>query len=351
MPRNPAPWFWDQLQEWCVRIDNKRHRLGKNPEGAPTPSKNKKGKWIVPDEISKAFHLLRAGEKKKEVPSDSVKAIVDLFLDWTKTHRAPLTHLWYLGHLQSFVDSLTPATLAVDRLKSHHIDTWIDSHDWGPSTRRGAMTAVARCMNWAAKKDRIAHNPIYRKLDKPAASKREVVLSAKDFAAILKHTSGEFRELIETVWETGCRPEEIVKVEARHVELKNERWKFPIDESKGKKKSRIVYLSDKALKLTKRLMAEHPTGPLFRKPNGTPWHRYDVSQYFQRLEPKLGVQYRLYDMRHSFITNGLRNGVDPVTMANLVGHVDLKMIHEIYNHTSLDTTFMKTAAKKAIGRA
>jgi integrase len=95
-------------------------------------------------------------------------------------------------------------------------------------------------------------------------------------------------------------------------------------------------------------MAKFPTGPIFRR-DDISWTRHDVSQYFRRLKKRVGFQYRLYDFRHTFITNGLKRGVDPITMANLVGHVDLKMIHEIYSHISQDTSHMRKMAMKAVG--
>jgi len=330
MPRKPSPWWWEQKGVYCVTIEGKRHRLGADKEAAETE-----------------FHRLMANPAQR-VRADSVKAISDLFLDWTQAHRAHETYLWYRKHLQSFVDSLKPPLMTVDRLKAHHVDSWIDKHGWESSYARGAMTAVSRCLNWALKKGHIEQNPIYKKLDKPKAGKRDVVLSPDDFKKLLEHLHGEFRDLVVTAWETGCRPQEVTKVEARHVDLKNGCWVFPAAESKGKREKRSVYLSDTALAITKKLMEQHPTGPLFRRPNGEAWSRHDASQYFRRLKKKLGAHYRLYDLRHSFITNGLKNGVDPVTMANLVGHVDLKMIHEIYSHVSKDISFMRDAARKAI---
>jgi integrase len=351
MARKASPWFWDQLQEWCVTVDGTRHRLGKNPDGCSKPTKNAKGKWVVPKAIDDAFTDLKKRVKDKVAASDSVKAIFDLFLDWTKTHRAHETYIWYRKHLQSFADTLKPQTLTVDKLRAYHVDSWIDGHGWDGSYARGAMTAVARALNWALKKGRIEFNPIHRKLDKPAAAKREVVIEQADYQKLRKLASSEFCDLIDTAWETGCRPQEVTKVEARHVDVKNGRWVFPVSESKGKKKKRIVYLSPRALAITKRLMKQCPEGPLYRRPNGEPWTRHDVSQHFQRLEKHVGTTYRLYDFRHTFITTGLKNGVDPVTMANLVGHVDLKMIHAIYSHVSQDTKFMQQAAKRATAGA
>jgi integrase len=332
MARRPKPWWWSQAGEWCVTIGGKRHRLGPEKEAAET-----------------RFHNLMA-KPELRVPSNTVIAIIELFLDWTQKHREHETYLWYKKHLQGFKDSLNPQLLTVDRLKAHHVEAWVDAHEWGDSYRRGAMTAVARCLNWSFKKGHIENNPIYKRLEKPAAGKREVVLSPAQFKKLLKHLEGDLRDLVFTAWETGCRPQEVTRVEAQYVDLRNGRWVFPVKQSKGKKKERVVYLSKAALTITKRLMGRFPTGPIFR--NGeNPWTRFEMSRAFGRLKEIVGMHYRLYDMRHSFITNGLKNGVDPITMQHLVGHTDLAMISKIYAHVSQDVKHMRKSAERVTAGA
>lgn len=350
MARKPSPWYWEQLQEWCVELGGKRHRLGKNPATAPPPKK-RAGKWIVPKEIDDAFHKLMAKETELIVPGDTVKAVMDQYLEWVKDNRAERTYSWYLHHLKGFLSSLKPPLLRVVALEARHVEAHIKGKDWEPGYIRGLMIAIQTSLNWAANRNYIARNPLKGVLKKPTARRREVVIPDEHYKKMLKLSNDGFRDLIETAWITGARPQELIGVEARHVDLKNARWVFPIEEAKGKRKQRIVYLSDKALAITKRLVKEHPEGKLFRRQDGEAWGRHDVHQHFGRLKKKLGMKYRLYDFRHTFITNGLKNGVDPVTMANLVGHVDLKMIHEIYNHTMQDTNFMRKAAKRATSGA
>lgn len=209
------------------------------------------------------------------------------------------------------------------------------------------MIAVCRAFNWAEKMGHIVKSPL-RGIEKPQASQRDQVISPEEYKTILKHVAGGFKDVLVTVWETGARPQEVTRVEAKHVDLQSGRWVFPVKRSKGKKRQRVVYLTDTALKIVKRLMKLHPTGPLYRNRNGDPWTGYAVSCGFTRLKAKVGTRYCLYAFRHSFITNGLKNGVDPVTIATLVGHADLKMIHTVYSHISQDSEFMRGAAMRAV---
>jgi integrase len=100
--------------------------------------------------------------------------------------------------------------------------------------------------------------------------------------------SDSFRDLLLITWETAARPQESLIVEARHVDLKNSRWHFRADEAKGEKWPRIVYLTDTALEITRRLMREYPTRPLFRNTDGRPWTTDAVNCAFSRIQYKMG---------------------------------------------------------------
>ena len=59
------------------------------------------------------------------------------------------------------------------------------------------------------------------------ASKREVVVPDSDFKALLNLIPDPcFTDLVVVTWETGCRPQESLRVESRHVDVSNQRWVF-----------------------------------------------------------------------------------------------------------------------------
>ena len=138
--------------------------------------------------------------------------------------------------------------------------------------------------------------------------------------------------MIITTWETGARPQETLHVEARHVDLKNLRWIFPASETRTGRLPRVIYLNAEALEITKRLALLHPTGKLFRNTRGKPWTADAVNCRFATVQKKLGKRYSLYALRHSWATKALQNGVDPITVAVLMGHSDPTMLAKHYQH-------------------
>ena len=187
-------------------------------------------------------------------------------------------------------------------------------------------------------------------------------------------------------WETGCRPQESLIVEARHVDLVNQRWVFQQSEEKNKAFLRVVYLTDVALEIVRRLMLAHPEGPLFRNSEGEPWTADSVNCAFTRIQIRMGrrklkatrkpkdkrrkllyvdekevaalvatmsreqrngerkseaklrhaarqrltnreamaivPKYSLYALRHTWMNRLLTSGVDALTVAILAGHRD-----------------------------
>jgi integrase len=199
---------------------------------------------------------------------------------------------------------------------------------------------VKRSIRWALQQGYIGVDPLMM-LQRPPIGRREVVISPEEFQSLLEKCSDEaFRDLLTIAWETGARPQEITKVEARHVEARHSRWVFPQSEAKGKRRPRVVYLTETAEELTAKYMRRFPTGPLFRNRNDAPWNAASIKCRFSRLTEKIGRTHCLYHFRHSFATRKLREGLDPLTVAELLGHSDPSMLAKVYQHLAHDPGHM-----------
>ncbi len=193
------------------------------------------------DEAFRRYHELkcRPREDRRPVAGDSVVSVLDAFLDWCEKHKARRTYAWYRDDLQSFARTL-PRDLTVAQLRPIHVQRWVDAHPGWKTGKRGAIVAVQRAFNWAAKMGLVEQNPI-RQVEKPRAGRRDVVITPEEYAWILGRVQDEqFRDLRTVCWETDCRPQEVLAVEARHVDLEAGRWLIPPDEAKGTKAHRVV---------------------------------------------------------------------------------------------------------------
>jgi integrase len=343
MPRVRMPFYRASRKLWYVQLDGKQINLG-------------------PDEAEawKEYYRLMAARGEKPpaaaTPDHSpllVVEVLDAFLDWCQKNRSKHTYESYLERLQSFTDYLKANGLSgmrAEALKPFHVLEWADSHPtWSPGTKRGWMGAVQRAFNHAAESGRLPASPV-AKLKKPSQGRRENIVDEPTFEAMMKAVSPRCRELFTAARETGARPQELFRVEAKHVDLPGRRWVFEVKSSKGNKRVRVVYLTEKAFELTRQLVARHPAGPLFRNRSGRPWNGYSVGCVFSRLKEKLGKRYALYDLRHSWATRMLKGGVGVVTVANLMGHSNPGMVANVYQHLDQDPGHLREALNRVMGK-
>lgn len=373
--KSTGPWFWKLRKQYVVNIRGKRHYLG-----------------AAKKEAYQEWHKLSSEETSPPSP-DALVGVFDEFLHWCSTER-PDSYDWYETRISAFAKTV-PNLRTADLMPSH-VQKWISTKK-SDGHKRGCLIAVNRSLNWAVKQRIIRENPI-RGMEKPSAGRRDVFLTPAEFEKLLAAvTDGEFTDLLTFGWETGCRPQEAFRLEARHVE--GDRCVFPEKESKGKKKKRVIYMTPVAREIAKRLCKRTPEGRIFRNEDGEPWNRNNVTCRFVRLRQRMnpvvltkeqirtfaaelkqrspmrvengkeveksaadlqrearrklraklarGPKYCLYHLRHSYCQRALKNGVDPITLAELMGHSSAAMIMRIYQHLGQDKRHMLEAAVKA----
>src|SRR5262245_41876061 len=340
MGRQAKVWRWKARNSYYTTIDGKQVNLGPDKDNARA-----------------TFHRLMSEKRGHANTSDPlVSTIIDLFLEWLPQHRSPATYQWYESRLRRFTEF--HKHLLVSELKPHHVQRWADSNPTHSSTtRRNSVQSVKGALKWAKLQGYVESNPI-ADMSRPNAEARDDVITPDEFKNLLSFVRDEnFRSLLVVAYETGARPTELFKVEARHVDLQRSRWKFERTEAKSKKQIRFVYLSDNALRITRNLMHANPDGPLFRNTKGQPWNKGSCSCQFARLRRRMAKatmlaqgmevsrkkltrqqvnryakRFCLYLCRHSFATNALNNGLDVLTVATLLGHKDPSMIARVYAH-------------------
>jgi len=324
--KQPQPFFRKQTQSWYVQIGKRQVPLGKDQEKA----------W---DE----YHKLMAGQRDLS-PAEPVAAVVDEFLEWVKKEKAPLTFAYYRRHLESFVNHVG-GRLTVSELRPLHVTRWVGAEyaGCGETTRHSVISTVQRSMNWAVKQGIIDRSPVFG-IEKPPRNARETFVTPEQFKQVLAAVKDKpFRDLLTILWESGCRPQEARKVEARHFDAKRGVWLFERVESKGKRKRRLVVLTPNAKEITARLAKQHPRGPIFRNMDGRPWTKDALNCRFRRLQTKLGFPLCAYMLRHGFATSALRRGGDLFSVAKLMGHSDTKMLEWVYQHLDENDDFLRDA--------
>lgn len=388
MPKFAKPWY-RKRRGWYVTLDGKQIPLGTDRKAA-----------------FEEYHSLMRQPQERKVPAGSVVSVIDQFLDWCQKNRSADTYTWYQSRLQVF--ARTYPDLLTKELKPIHVQQWIDGFPGiAAGTKRNYARSIVRCMAWAEEQGLIDRSPIAR-FKKPKGGVREIVISPEEYAVILALIPREpFRDLLTFTWETGARACESPAIEKRHVDLAAHRIVLPVEEEKMQRIPRIIYLTDAAEEIVRRLVLRYPTGPIFRNTDGEPWTTDAINCSFVALQIRMGLHvmkeegFKLAEeniaakiatlkphrtskgrkvektaaelreeaikklryaaakqratklcltaFRHSFCHRLLKSRVDALTVSVLMGHADPSMIAKVYSHLSHAPDYLRDVLMKAAG--
>lgn len=361
--REPKPFFRKQTASWYVKLGKEFFPLGGKGQPGDDP----------PSEVSQKYHAIMADRKPvATAAAGSVASIVAQYLAWAKRQcelgemKRP-TFRWYKRYLDSFVKFIGKrhAGLTIADLKPRHVVAWRDEcysiRKGKPLTvacKRGAVVSVKRALNWAVdpEQELIASNPI-EKMKSGKPDSREVYIKPEQWQAILAAVddSDPFKDVLLFLKETGCRPGEATIADCRHVERERKVIVLGINEWKcGKKtrKPRTIYLNPEAFLIVERAYARvGQKGRLFLNRKGQPFSVGWIGKKFASLQETLRKQFGddefklfAYVIRHTYITDKLKQGIDVCTVAKLAG-TSAEMVQEVYCQLGLNEDHLHNAAR------
>ncbi|MGL4562639.1 MAG: tyrosine-type recombinase/integrase [Brevinema sp.] len=163
----------------------------------------------------------------------------------------------------------------------------------------------------------------------PKVGIRDLVINEQDYLKLINHCKDhDFTLYLDTLWETGCRPNEITQLK-----------KSDIDFNKGiakiyqfkTKKYKTAYLTDRLLELYRAKSDEN----IF---NGHDRQKEYYAKKFSKLrdELKLNKEYCLYTFRHTFGTRMMNKTKDIHLVSKLLGHSDISITAKHYINRSDD---------------
>lgn len=123
-----------------------------------------------------------------------------------------------------------------------------------------------------------------------------------------------------------------------------------VTEPKTSNSIRTVYIDDEAVRLLVENRKRHPFSPyLFPSPvTGGMYGPDCVARIHKKLLAKAGIEehVRFHDLRRTFTTLALQNGVDPKTVSRMLGHYSAEFTLDVYTNVTKD---MQREAAQKIG--
>jgi integrase len=190
-----------------------------------------------------------------------------------------------------------------------HLDKWLQAHPTWKGSRRTALQAVKRALNYAAEAGLLQTNPL-KGYKTPKQRGRVTYITPEQEAALCSAGNAAIAMAIKVCIRTGARPGcEFAKLTAAHVIDNGVRmeWVFRPDESKTGLLRTIRIIDPEIIGIVRQQMRMHPTGPVFRNRAGTPWVRKLLAERFRLLKDRLiarGVEFDndccMYACRHTY---------------------------------------------------
>ena len=230
-------------------------------------------------------------------------------------------------------------------------------------TIRGLHAMLRQCLEQAVTERLIPYNPAANcKL--PPKEKKEMQIIPPEKLGDYLHVAKEYGILPMFYLEltTGLRRGELLALRWTDFNIKEKcltvsksvsrgRRELRVTEPKTKNSVRTVYIDDEAVRLLVEDRKNHPFSPyLFPSPvRGGMYGPDCVSRIHKKLLKRAGIEehVRFHDLRRTFATMALQNGVDPKTVSGMLGHYSAEFTLDVY--TNVTKEMQKDAAKKIGG--
>ena len=110
---------------------------------------------------------------------------------------------------------------------------------------------------------------------------------------------------------------------------------------------RAVTISQQAIEVLKEQKSKTNDAYVFPSPNGGPISPDSVNNMLKRVLERAGIpKVRFHDLRHTFATIALQNGVDIKTVSGMLGHFSAGFTLDTYAHVT--TSAQKEAAQTMV---
>lgn len=237
--------------------------------------------------------------------------------------RIPLAKL-RTDHVKQWRDGLIRADLKGDQIRK------------AKASANRELSALLAALNYAFKQRMVASNLAWSTTDKfkdTQARKHRRYLTSAERKALLKAATGAVRDLLEGLMVTGARPVELARLNVSDYDAAS--GSLCLTSYKGRssdaRRRDIPLRVLGAEGLIKRLCkSKLPTAPIFARDDGARWGHSDWDHLVRDARDKAGLKgVTAYDLRHTFITEALTGGVDPLTVAEIVG-TSLQQINTTY---------------------
>ncbi len=353
-----------------------RYTAGVDPNTGKQIFKNVLGKTQseVKDKLKKALAEVQKIDFTRTGKYNVSQWMEEWFENVCKLKVRPSSHQTYRGyidhHITPYIGKMPIEKLStmdlqklckklMDKGRVERIESEKQPKGLSAKTVRNIMQVISSAMDFAVAQKIIIDNPC-KAVELPKVEKKEMqTIPAEQLQAFLTEAkaSGVY-EMYYIELSTGLRRGELLGLKWPDIDWKNgiitvhrqiARVNGEIVESplKTKNSYRRVSISPQAIEVLKQQKAKTNSEYVFPSPTGGPISPDSVNNMLKRVLARAGIpKVRFHDLRHTFATVALQNGVDIKTVSSILGHFSAGFTLDTYAHV---TTAARKEAAQTMG--
>jgi integrase len=304
--------------DYYVNGRRKREKIGPNKRLAETVLQKRKV------EIAEGKFL----DKRKEVKV-KFEVAANGYLNWSKANKR--SH----GRDRISLNNLLPVfgNKLLGRITTKEIEDYKARRreEVKPATVNRELACLKHLFTKAMEWEMAVHNPARPVKLFKEESERLRYLTGEEIDRLLSVAPNHLKPVLITALQTGMRRGEILNLKWEDVDFKT--GQITVTTSKNGEKRYIPMspvLRETLIKLPRHIRSPY----VFCNKEGNPY--WELKRSFKTALRKAGIEnFRFHDLRHTFASHLVMNGVDLLTVKELLGHKTLDMTLR-YSHLSAD---------------
>ena len=349
-----------------------RYTAGHDPETGKAIYKNVLGKTQaeVKDKLKKAIEET-AGLDVIKAEKYTLGQWMDIwFENYAKVKVRPSSHQTYRGyidnHIKPHIGKIPLNKLSSLELQKFYkkllgngrvkrVESKKQPKGLSAKTVRNINQVISSALDLAKEQKLIATNPTDSCALPKVEHKEMHTIPAEDLAKFLREAkaSGVYEmyyielatglrrgELLGLKWSDIDFANRVIRVQRQVARINGEIVEAPL---KTKNSYRNISISEDTAEVLKAQREKVASEYVFPSPNGGPISPDSVNHMLQRVLERAGLpKVRFHDLRHTFATIALQNGVDIKTVSGMLGHYSAGFTLDTYAHVT--TAAQKEAA-------
>lgn len=337
-PKEPR--YYASRGAYYTKHKGKQYCLAVGPEGGAT--------YVLACEVFGKVLRGELDDKRNTASNDmTVSQLRTVYLGWLEKNRKA-------GTLRVHRINLDTALVAfggvrIRDLSPKMVEDFIAKQTaWQANTQRSFVNSLQSALNWGVKKAEILSNPLKGKVlaESPKSRGKDCLIYNDEHAMLLGRVPDYFGQVLSFLRATGCRPMELCRLAAKYWSGQRRCFTLPNDprdkdshKTAHSGKHRVIFVPPSILPMVEGLLQRHPTGYLFRAPNGSDLDSQKITSTFKYWKRRCCLRRKLsaYSYRHAYATNFLVGDGDkrppgsPMILAELLG-TSVKMLEQHYSH-------------------